>query len=286
MPPAPDAHAQDEIALGCKRIGAVCRRRERRGPRAWATRLGVSPHATATPTETGRDPPPRPGRSSPPRRPHDPPGLPSHHPRGRASVPTPDPAGTRPATGSAPATHRSEARTPRAERRPCDRSDGGCRGRPASRLATAPPAPRPDPALVAEPDRRRATRESLPAQRLSRARPRAPSRRQRCSPTTSGRPWSRPAPSPRRRWPASSPSLPATATDPGATAARPSRSSPSRCRPPAEVHLHIDHLEVRRPPAQPPAQPPPARATREPAGSRPVDHAAYLDRQRRRGGAG
>ncbi len=53
----------------------------------------------------------------------------------------------------------------------------------------------------------------------------------------------------------------------------------------AEVHLHIDHLEVRRPPAQPPVQPQ-ARATREPEGSRPVDHTAYLDRQRRRGGAG
>jgi hypothetical protein len=53
-----------------------------------------------------------------------------------------------------------------------------------------------------------------------------------------------------------------------------------------EVHLHIDHLEVRRPPAQPPTQPASARAAREPAGSRPVDHTAYLDRQRRRGGAG
>ncbi|WP_404390526.1 hypothetical protein [Humibacillus xanthopallidus] len=53
----------------------------------------------------------------------------------------------------------------------------------------------------------------------------------------------------------------------------------------AEVHLHIDHLEVRRPPA-PQASSPSARATREPAGSRPVDHTAYLDRQRRRGRAG
>ncbi|MGW5241056.1 hypothetical protein ACWEOW_19155 [Monashia sp. NPDC004114] len=50
----------------------------------------------------------------------------------------------------------------------------------------------------------------------------------------------------------------------------------------AEVHLHIDRLEVRRPPAPPP----PAPATREPAGARPVDHTAYLDRQRRRGGTG
>lgn len=51
----------------------------------------------------------------------------------------------------------------------------------------------------------------------------------------------------------------------------------------AELHLHIDHLEVRRPPA---AQPPASRAAREPAGSRPVDHTAYLDRQRRRSGWG
>jgi hypothetical protein len=49
----------------------------------------------------------------------------------------------------------------------------------------------------------------------------------------------------------------------------------------AEVHLHIDHLEVRRPPAPQPAG---SRAAREPAGSRPVDHTAYLDRQRRRTG--
>ncbi|HET7799479.1 MAG TPA: hypothetical protein VFL38_03600 [Humibacillus xanthopallidus] len=51
----------------------------------------------------------------------------------------------------------------------------------------------------------------------------------------------------------------------------------------AEVHLHIDRLDVRRPPAP---QPPAARAAREPAGSRPVDHTAYLDRQRRRTGTG
>jgi hypothetical protein len=51
----------------------------------------------------------------------------------------------------------------------------------------------------------------------------------------------------------------------------------------AEVHLHIDHLDVRRPPAP---QPPSPRAAREPAGSRPVDHTAYLDRQRRRTGTG
>lgn len=49
----------------------------------------------------------------------------------------------------------------------------------------------------------------------------------------------------------------------------------------AEVHLHIDHLEVRRPPGP---QPPGSRAAREPAGARPVDHTAYLDRQRRRTG--
>ena len=54
----------------------------------------------------------------------------------------------------------------------------------------------------------------------------------------------------------------------------------------AEVHLHIDHLEVRRPPAPQASPPPSSRATREPAGSRPVDHTAYLDRQRRRGRAG
>jgi hypothetical protein len=51
----------------------------------------------------------------------------------------------------------------------------------------------------------------------------------------------------------------------------------------AEVHLHIDRLDVRRPPAP---QPPAPRAVREPAGSRPVDHTAYLDRQQRRGGSG
>ncbi|WP_460625420.1 hypothetical protein [Intrasporangium mesophilum] len=51
----------------------------------------------------------------------------------------------------------------------------------------------------------------------------------------------------------------------------------------AEVHLHIDRLEVRRPPAPPPPASP---ATRETAGSHPVDHTAYLDRQRRRAGTG
>ncbi len=234
------------------------RPRQRRGPRAWATTRRTAA-ATATPTETGRSLRPPPGRPPP------------AHPRptrtrrlttpaaglGADPHPAGDPSQPRVGPGRAP------LRDPHASRRapPCD---GDAAADALRALATASPAPRPDPALAAEPDRRRATRESLPATTLA-ARPRAPSHRRPSSQTTSGRHWSRPGPSPRRRWPASSPSLPKTATDPGATAAPPSRSSPSRCRSPPRCTCTST---TSRCAARPPSRPPSPRRPEPPASPR------------------
>jgi hypothetical protein len=226
-------------------------------------------------TATGAvvDPPtPRPTRAvvSPPSR-----------PRLRADT---SPAGTQLATGSAPATHRSQTRTPRAERRPDATATTAAAAAAEALLAlvTAPPAPRPDPALVGEPDRRRSTRESLHRKESRGLTTRT------IAPETLLADHLGPAlveagaltESEVARLVAVAPEDRDRPRRDGLT---PVTIEPVEVPATGEVHLHIDHLEVRRPPAQP-APPPPARATREPAGSRAVDHTAYLDRQRRRGG--
>ena len=190
----------------------------------------------------------------------------------------PHPAETRPATAWPPAAHRSGTRAPRAEHRPAAAD--------ALRApAMASPAQGPNPALAAERDPRRATRESL-----ARNDSRTPTSRTIAPATLLAEHLGPALVEARALTEAEVARLVAVAPEDRDRTRRDGRTpiaiEPVEVPVTAEVHLHIDHLEVRRPPAQPPAQLPPARATREPAGSRPVDHAAYLDRQRRRGGLG
>ena len=197
--------------------------------------------------------------------------------------PGPRGTGPQPTTGAIPTPHRSEAFTPRAERRPA--ATAATAAADALRvMAAASAAPRPDPALVAEPDRRRSTRESLHRKESG-----GPTART-IAPATLLADHLGPALVEAGALTESEVArlvavAPGDRDRPRRDGRTPVTIEPVEVPATGEVHLHIDHLEVRRPPAQP-TPPPPGRATREPAGSRAVDHTAYLDRQRRRGGAG
>ena len=235
------------------------------GSRAGAATRTVSPPVTPRPTRAAVAPPSGLGLGA------------DRGPRG---------TGPQPTTGAIPTPHRSEAFTPRAERRPAATAATAATAAAGALgvMAAASAAPRPDPALVAEPDRRRSTRESLQRKESRGLTTRT------IAPETLLADHLGPALVEAGALTESEVArlvavAPGDRDRPRRDGRTPVTIEPVEVPATGEVHLHIDHLEVRRPPAQP-APPPPGRATREPAGSRAVDHTAYLDRQRRRGGAG